>query len=111
MGLSLKDKVAFVTGASQGIGRACALSLAEAGAKVVLASRNIEKLNAAAEEIHRACGDATRAFAIELDVSSEEAVKQAFRKAIEHFGQIDILVNNAGITHDGLIMRMKRQNW
>ncbi len=111
MALSLNNKIAFVTGASQGIGRACALALSEAGAKVVLASRNIEKLNAAAGEIHRACGESTRAFAVELDVSSEEAVKQAFQKAIEHFGQIDILVNNAGITHDGLIMRMKRQDW
>jgi 3-oxoacyl-[acyl-carrier protein] reductase len=104
-------KVAFVTGASQGIGRACALLLGEAGAQVVLASRNLEKLHAVAGEIHQACGDAARAFAVELDVTREEAVKQAFQKAIERFGKIDILVNNAGITHDGLIMRMKRQDW
>src|SRR5438046_2092889 len=107
--LPLNEKVAFITGASQGIGRACALALAEAGAKVVLASRNLEKLNALAAEINK--GDASRSFVIELDVAREDSIKAAFEKALEHFGKIDILVNNAGITRDGLLMRMKRQDW
>lgn len=104
------DKVAFVTGASQGIGRACALVLAEAGASVVLASRNLENLNRVAEEIHQRDAKA-RTLALGLDVASEEAIKKAFYEAAGHFGKIDILVNNAGITHDALVMRMKRQDW
>ena len=92
------DKVAFVTGASQGIGRGCALVLAEAGASVVLASRNLDNLNRVAAEIHNAGGVAAKALPLELDVSREDSVKEAFQKAIEHFGKIDILVNNAGIT-------------
>ena len=109
--MAFNDKVAFVTGASQGIGRACALALAEAGATVVLASRNIEKLNSLASEIAQMSGSDDRAFPIELDVSSEESIKEALRKANEKFGKIDILVNNAGITRDGLVMRMKRADW
>jgi 3-oxoacyl-[acyl-carrier protein] reductase len=109
--LPLNEKVAFITGASQGIGRACALVLAEAGAKVVLASRNLEKLNALAAEINTGEANAGSALVVELDVSREESIKAAFEKALEHFGRIDILVNNAGITRDGLLMRMKRQDW
>jgi 3-oxoacyl-[acyl-carrier protein] reductase len=109
--MAFNDKIAFVTGASQGIGRACALALAEAGATVVLASRNMEKLNSLASEIAQKSGSDDRAFPIELDVSSEESIKEALRKANEKFGKIDILVNNAGITRDGLVMRMKRADW
>jgi len=105
------DKVAFVTGASQGIGRACALVLAEAGAKVAVASRNWDKLCALAEEIHQSQGKTDCALPLRMDVSREEEIREAFGKALEHFVKIDILVNNAGITRDGLLLRMKRPDW
>jgi 3-oxoacyl-[acyl-carrier protein] reductase len=108
--MTFTDKIALVTGASQGIGEACAISLAEAGATVVLASRNMDKLNAVAETINARTA-AGRAVPMAMDVADDAAIKQGFEKAIEHFGRIDILVNNAGITKDGLLMRMKRQDW
>jgi 3-oxoacyl-[acyl-carrier protein] reductase len=105
---SLQGKVALVTGASQGIGRACALRLAQAGARLALAARNEEKLNELAGEISTAGGEA-RAFA--LDLANEESIKAAAKSVLAHFGNIDILVNNAGITKDGLLLRMKRADW
>jgi 3-oxoacyl-[acyl-carrier protein] reductase len=105
---SLQGHVALVTGASQGIGRACALALAKAGATVALAARNEEKLKEVAAEIE-AAGGKTAAFA--LDVSSEEAIKAKAKEIAAQLGKIDILVNNAGITRDGLLMRMKRTDW
>ncbi|HZP05773.1 MAG TPA: 3-oxoacyl-[acyl-carrier-protein] reductase [Terracidiphilus sp.] len=104
----LAGRIALVTGASQGIGRACALELAAAGAKVALAARNTEKLAEAVKEIEAAGGEAA-AFA--LDVASEESIKAAAKAVIERFGKIEILVNNAGITRDGLMLRMKRADW
>jgi len=106
--MSLSGRVAFVTGASQGIGRACALKLATAGAAVAVAARNQEKLNGLVNEITSAGG---KAAAFTLDVSDEEQVKSAVKAAIVQFGKIDILVNNAGITRDQLVMRMKRADW
>ena len=106
--MSLSGRVAFVTGASQGIGRTIALRLAKEGATVAAAARNEEKLNELASEITAAGGTAS-AFA--LDVSDEEQVKSTVKSAIAHFGKIDILVNNAGITRDQLVMRMKRADW
>jgi 3-oxoacyl-[acyl-carrier protein] reductase len=106
--MSLSGRVAFVTGASQGIGRACALKLATAGAAVAVAARNQEKLNDLANEIATAGGTAA-AFA--LDVTDEDQVKSAIKAANARFGKIDILVNNAGITRDQLVMRMKRADW
>ncbi|MGA8284098.1 MAG: SDR family NAD(P)-dependent oxidoreductase, partial [Candidatus Sulfotelmatobacter sp.] len=106
--MSLSGRVAFVTGASQGIGRACALKLATAGAAVAVAARNQEKLNELVKEI-TAVGGQAAAFA--LDVTDEEQVKSAMKAAIGQFGKIDILVNNAGITRDQLVMRMKRAHW
>jgi 3-oxoacyl-[acyl-carrier protein] reductase len=100
----LAGKVALVTGASQGIGRACALELARAGAAVALAARNVEKLEAVANEIAAAGGQA-KAFA--LDVASEESIKSGAKAVIAEFGKVEILVNNAGITKDGLALRMK----
>jgi 3-oxoacyl-[acyl-carrier protein] reductase len=105
---SLKDKVAVVTGASQGIGRETALALAEAGAKVVVAARNEEKLVALAGAIADARGEA---FALKMDVADAEQVKAGFRQVIEKFGRLDILVNNAAVTRDGLAMRMKKDDW
>jgi 3-oxoacyl-[acyl-carrier protein] reductase len=106
--MSLSERVAFVTGASQGIGRACALKLATRGASVAVAARNQEKLNELVSEVTSAGG---KAAAFALDVADEEQVKAAIKAAIAHFGKIDILVNNAGITRDQLVMRMKRADW
>jgi 3-oxoacyl-[acyl-carrier protein] reductase len=106
--MSLSGRIAFVTGASQGIGRACALKLASAGATVAVAARNQDKLNELVNEI-TATGAKAAAFA--LDVTDEEQVKSAIKAAIARFGKIDILVNNAGITRDQLVMRMKRADW
>jgi 3-oxoacyl-[acyl-carrier protein] reductase len=105
---SLKDKVAVVTGASQGIGRDTALALAQAGAKVVLAARNEEKLAALASEIEAAGGES---LAVKMDVADAEQVKAGFKQVIERFGRLDILVNNAAVTRDGLAMRMKKEDW
>ncbi|QHN05027.1 3-oxoacyl-[acyl-carrier-protein] reductase [Granulicella sp. WH15] len=105
---SLAGRIALVTGASQGIGRACALALAAAGAQVALAARNTDKLAEVAAEIE-AAGGVAKAFA--LDISSEESIKAGAKEVIEHFGRVEILVNNAGITRDILSMRMKRKDW
>jgi len=105
---SLKDKVAVVTGASQGIGRDTAKALAEAGAKVVVAARNEEKLAALVGEIVSAGGEA---LAVKMDVADAEQVKAGFKQVVEKFGRLDILVNNAAVTRDGLAMRMKKEDW
>ncbi len=101
-------RVALITGASQGIGRACALALAEAGANVALAARNEEKL---ASVVKEAEAKGVQAAAFRMDVADEDSVKAAVKSAIGQFGKIDILVNNAGITKDTLLMRMKRADW
>src|SRR6202050_3327741 len=106
--MSLSGRVAFVTGASQGIGRACALKLATTGAALALAARNLEKLTELVQEISATGGNAT---AFPLDVTDEEQIKSTIKAAIAHFGKIDILVNNAGITRDQLVLRMKRADW
>jgi 3-oxoacyl-[acyl-carrier protein] reductase len=106
--MPLKDRVAFVTGASQGIGRACALELAKAGARVVAAARQLDKLGELAGEIRALRGEAS---AVELDLRSSDSIKAATTQAREVYGGIDILVNNAGITRDGLAMRMSAAHW
>jgi len=106
--LSLQGRTALVTGASQGIGRACALALAGAGARVALAARNEDKLNQVAAEI-ASQGGAAAVFA--LDLASEDSIKACAKSAIAHYGSIEILVNNAGITRDTLALRMKRSDW
>jgi 3-oxoacyl-[acyl-carrier protein] reductase len=105
---NLEGKTAFVSGASQGIGRACALSLAKMGARLALAARNEEKLEAVVAEIATAGGQA-KAFV--MDVSDEASILATAKAAIAHFGGVDILVNNAGITRDTLLLRMKRADW
>jgi len=106
---SLKDKVALVTGASQGIGRDTALALSEAGAKVAVAARNEEKLAALVSEIVGSEGG--QAFAVKMDVADAEQVKAGFKQVLDKFGRLDILVNNAAITRDGLALRMKHDDW
>jgi 3-oxoacyl-[acyl-carrier protein] reductase len=106
--MTLAGRVALVTGASQGIGHACAKALAQAGATVAVAARNQQKLEELVAEITKTGGQAS-AFA--MDVSDEDQVKSAIKQAIAQLGKIDILVNNAGITRDQLVMRMKRADW
>lgn len=104
----LEGRVALVTGASQGIGRACALALANAGARVALAARNSEKLSEVAQQITDAGGQAS-AFA--LDLASEESIRAGAKAVLAAMGKIDILVNNGGITRDNLMLRMKLADW
>jgi len=118
--MNLMGRVALVTGASQGIGRACALKLAECGANVALVARNQHKLQEVAQEIARArtpvppnpeSSGGVLARAYPTDIENEDQVKGTFKSVISDFGKIDILVNNAGITRDQLVMRMKRADW
>lgn len=104
----MANRIAFVTGASRGIGRACALALSAAGERVVLAARQVDKLEEVAAEIRAGSGEA---FVVAIDLSSQDSIKEAFAKASKEFGRIDILVNNAGLTRDGLALRMKRDDW
>jgi 3-oxoacyl-[acyl-carrier protein] reductase len=104
----LAGRIALITGASQGIGRACALELAKQGAVVALAARNLDKLAEVAAEI-AAAGGTAHPFA--LDVSTEESIKECAKAVIAHCGGVNILVNNAGITRDILSLRMKRKDW
>ena len=105
---TVSGRVALVTGASQGIGRACALELAHGGATLALAARNTDKLAVVAEEI-RAAGGIAEAFA--LDIGDDASIKTCGKAVLERFGKVEILLNNAGITRDGLSMRMKRADW
>src|SRR5580704_17132698 len=106
--MKLEGRVALVTGASQGIGHACALALAREGATVAVTARNQQKLDQLAGQIAAAGG---KAAAFVIDVADEEQVKSGIKSALAQFGKIDILVNNAGITRDQLVMRMKRADW
>lgn len=105
---SLKDRVALVTGASQGIGRATALALAEAGARVAVAARSKDKLDTVAAEIAAAGG---QALAVRMDVASADEIKAGFKQVLDAWGRLDILVNNAAVTRDGLALRMKLDDW
>ena len=104
----LEGRTALVTGASQGIGRACAVQLARAGARIALAARNETNLNEVAAEI-RSLGGVAEIFV--LDLAQEDSIKTTVKAALAHFGKVDILVNNAGITRDTLLLRMKRADW
>lgn len=100
----MEKRTALITGASRGIGQACALALAQAGHRVVLAARNREKLEAVAGQIRGAGGEAE---VVEIDLASAASIAQALKAA----GPVDILVNNAGLTRDGLAVRMKLDDW
>jgi len=102
------NRVAFITGASRGIGRATALTLCRAGFDIVVASPEIEKNEEVAAEIRACSGEA---MTVNLDVTSPDSVKQAFARALAEKSRIDVLVNNAGITRDGLAVRMKQADW
>ena len=105
---TVSGRVALVTGASQGIGRACAVELARGGALVALAARSADKLATVADEI-RAAGGTAEPFA--LDIGDEASIRSCAKAVLERFGKVEILLNNAGITRDGLSMRMKRADW
>ena len=123
--MNLTGRVALVTGASQGIGRACALKLAQCGASVALLARNQQKLEDVAQEVTVVAragtpvppgledvgGTGVPARAFVADVGNEDQIKSVFKAVLAEFGKIDILVNNAGITRDQLVMRMKRADW
>src|SRR5450631_2030845 len=96
----MPNRTAFVTGASRGIGLACAHALASAGTRVILAARDAAKLEAASAAIPDSSW-------VTIDLASQESIKEAFAKA----GPIDILVNNAAVTKDGLALRMKKDDW
>ena len=101
-------RTALVTGASRGIGRACAIALAQAGTRVALAARDRAKLEETAEEVRKAGVDA---HVVTIDMGSIDSIKEAITATAKDFGRIDILVNNAGITRDGLALRMKPDDW
>lgn len=106
--MSLANKVAIITGASRGIGRAIALKLASEGADLVVTATTLESARSTALEIESL---GRKALPLSVDVSDSAAVTAMFSAALEAFGKVDILVNNAGITKDGLLLRMKDADW
>ena len=101
----LEDRVVVVTGASSGIGEACAVAFAAKGAKVVLAARRAERLAGLVERL----GDA--ALAVTTDVTDEAAVQNLFDRAVERFGTVDVLINNAGIADSTAVYEMSLETW
>jgi 3-oxoacyl-[acyl-carrier protein] reductase len=106
--MSLSGKIALVTGAAQGIGREIAFALATDGADVAICDVNLEAAQKTAAEIE---GRGKKSLAIKANVASSADVTAMIEQVVEKFGRIDILVNNAGITRDGLILRMKDEDW
>jgi len=106
--MELKGKVALITGAAQGIGKAIAQLLAEAGADVVVADLDLPKAQETAKEIAER---GAKALPIKVNVASFDEAKQAVDSVMAQWGRLDILVNNAGITRDALLLRMKEEDW
>jgi 3-hydroxybutyrate dehydrogenase len=106
--MSLKNKVAFVTGAASGIGEQCARKLASLGAAVVIADLNLENAQKVASSIVAAGG---KALAVVMDVTSEEAVNSGIERAVKELGSIDVLVSNAGIQIVAPIEEYQFSNW
>ena len=102
------NRTALITGASRGIGRVCALELARAGARVILAARSLDKLEEVAAEVRASGGEAK---AILIDMGSRDSIQQSIQAVQKDMGPIHILVNNAAITKDGLALRMKAEDW
>jgi 3-oxoacyl-[acyl-carrier protein] reductase len=107
--MTLKNKVALVTGSARGIGKAIAETLAKRGANLIVTDLNIDQAAATAEEIRSNIGVET--LALQVDVSDFNSVNAMIKGALEAFDQVDILINNAGITRDNLIMRMDESDW
>ncbi|WP_413360010.1 3-oxoacyl-[acyl-carrier-protein] reductase [Prochlorococcus sp. MIT 1201] len=105
----LTGQTALITGASRGIGRAVALALAEAGAEVVV--NYSSSADAAEEVVQTITSNGGSAYAIKANVAEEDAVDQLIKTVLERSSSLDILINNAGITRDGLLMRMKKEDW
>ena len=105
----LSGQTALVTGASRGIGRAIALKLGELGAEVIVNySNSSEKANEVVDLIN---ASGSKAYAIKANIAEESDIEMLIKQVLEHSGQINVLVNNAGITRDGLLMRMKTDDW
>ena len=104
----MNGRIALVTGASRGIGRACAMALSRSGARVALAARTRDKLEEVASVVR---GEGREAYVVEIDLSSPDSIRDAVTRVAREFGRVDILVNNAGVTRDGLALRMKREDW
>jgi len=104
----MAQRVACVTGASRGIGRATALALSQDGLKVIVASNEPENNEKVVQEIHAQGGEAIPLY---VDLSQPDSIREAFKTALDQVERIDVLVNNAGITRDALAMRMKPEDW
>ena len=104
----MTNRTALITGASRGIGRACALALSGAGVRVAIGARSVGALDEIAEHIR---GQGREAFPVAIELNSAESIKEAIALVSKEFGRIDILVNNAGVTKDGLAVRMKKDDW
>jgi 3-oxoacyl-[acyl-carrier protein] reductase len=104
----LQEKVAIITGASRGIGRAVALKLASEGASIVASARSVEALAGLVAEIEASGG---QALSVPTDITSGEDIERLLAAAMDKYGRVDILVNNAGITRDALLVRMKDEDW
>jgi len=108
---TMSGEVVIVTGASRGIGRACALELGKAGCKVVVNYAGSQGPAEETVEEIKAMGTGADAIAVKCNVASEEEVNEMFKAAVDEFGTVDVIVNNAGITKDTLVMRMKLDQW